>query len=105
MATRTTIRCGAKEDGEADREGGRRPERPACCRHAQALGNPARLHVAYLLGCGERTVTDIRRLVSQAVTSQHSALRLHDLLQVRDGSFLLLDALPVVGDSSGAARC
>ena len=78
----------------------------------KALGNPARLRIlAYLLGCGERTVTDISASLglAQAVTSQQlSALRLHGLLQVRrDGGFRRYSvALPVVGDLVGClARC
>ncbi|MBI5490950.1 MAG: helix-turn-helix transcriptional regulator [Deltaproteobacteria bacterium] len=78
----------------------------------KALGNPARLRIlAYLLGCGERTVTDISASLglAQAVTSQQlSALRLNGLLRVRrDGGFRRYSvALPVVGDLVGClARC
>jgi DNA-binding transcriptional ArsR family regulator len=78
----------------------------------KALGNPGRLRIlAYLLGRGEGTVTDVAKALGlpQAVTSQQlGVLRLNGLVRVRrDGGFRhYAVALPVMADLVGClARC
>ncbi|MBI5503051.1 MAG: helix-turn-helix transcriptional regulator [Deltaproteobacteria bacterium] len=113
MAKRT-MRCGAtrRTQGLVAKVAADRERAGVLAGVLRALGNPARLRIlAYLLGCGERTVTDISASLglAQAVTSQQlSALRLNGLLQVRrdGGSRRYSVALPVVGDLLGClARC